>query len=174
MSKEWIAIYTYLKSLTCQWMCSISESRCEFLWSPFQELQTERDSTESLTTQLNNDVSSLSADHVFTDVDDITQPLTLVNSKWENLRSRIASTESMFQLLAESYPTFTGEFLTFVVDDLQNSLVFMFQGRSVNIYEVLLCRHFSLSDDSCPGLADLIFAIDCVKWPCNIFVTVSL
>jgi len=75
----------------------------------FQGLETELDKMESLVTQVNSDVSSLSADQVLADLDDVTQPLTHVNSKWENLRSRIATTECRLQLLAESYPTFTGE-----------------------------------------------------------------
>jgi len=75
----------------------------------FQDLKAEVDRTELLVTQVNADINSLSADQVFADFDDITQPLTPVNSKWENLRSRIATTDCKLRMLAESYPTFTGE-----------------------------------------------------------------
>jgi len=75
----------------------------------FQELKTELDKTESLVTQLNSDVGNLSADQLFADLDDVTQLLMQVNSKWENLRSRVTTTECKSQMLAESYPSFTGE-----------------------------------------------------------------
>jgi len=65
--------------------------------------------TESLVTNVNNDVSALLAEHTFVDLDDVTQLLTQVNSKWENLRGCITTTEFKFDTLADSYPAFTGE-----------------------------------------------------------------
>jgi len=59
--------------------------------------------------RVNNDGNGLSTDEVFGDVDDITQLLTQVNSKWETLRSSVAATELKFQMLTECYPSFTGK-----------------------------------------------------------------
>jgi len=61
------------------------------------------DLMQSSVTQVNDGVSSLSAD-----IDDVTQLLTQVNVKWQNLRSRVTATEHKFELITESYPTFTG------------------------------------------------------------------
>ena len=59
---------------------------------------------------MNNNINSLSADEVFEELDDVTQLMTQVSSKWESLRSSVAATEAKFQMLKVNYPTFTGEF----------------------------------------------------------------
>ena len=74
----------------------------------FQELRTETDKLELLITQVNNDVDVLSADEVFGEVDELTELLMQVNSKWQSLRSHVTTTEHNFQILEENYPTFTG------------------------------------------------------------------
>ena len=76
----------------------------------FQEIQAELEKMQSSMTRVNNDGNSLLADEVFGDFDDVTQLLTQVNSKWENLQSSAAATELKFQMLTENYPSFTGEF----------------------------------------------------------------
>jgi len=59
--------------------------------------------------QVNNDVNHLPADELFGEFDDVSLLMTQVNSKWETLRSHIATAKPKFQMLAENYPTFTGE-----------------------------------------------------------------
>jgi len=61
-------------------------------------------------TQMNNDINSLSADEVFEELDDVTQLMTQVSSKWESLRNSVAATEAKLQMLKVNFPTFTGEF----------------------------------------------------------------
>jgi len=61
-------------------------------------------------TLVNNDVNSLLTDGVLGEVEEVTQLMTQVNSKWQSLQSRATSVESQFQMLEGNYPTFLGEF----------------------------------------------------------------
>ena len=64
-------------------------------------------------TLVNNDVNSLLTDGVLGEVEEVTQLMTQVNSKWQSLQSRATSVESQFQMLEGNYPTFLGEFFEF-------------------------------------------------------------
>jgi len=89
---------------------SCGSGYCEFFCVIFQEIRTELNKIESSVTEMNNNINSLSADEVFEELDDVTQLMTQVSSKWESLRSSVAATEAKFQMLKVNYPTFTGEF----------------------------------------------------------------